>query len=229
MKKKIILSSVVTIMLCLALIAGSTFALFTSADSVSFVVSSGKVEVTAETKAFEIFSVRETAGGSIVDEFGGTYEYEQRVGTFANGGTATLDNNMLTIVNMTPGDKVTITIEMMNYSNVAAQYRVKIIPTEGAAMDLITMGATDPEQGLKVSGGDSNTFNFNFDGNAVVGNFVLMANGTTNGTKLQDVTVTLEMPVTTGNDYQNKEASFQIVIEAVQANAANPNAIDNIG
>lgn len=47
MKKNIILSSVLTILLCVSLIAGSTFALFTSESSVNIAVTAGNVEVVA--------------------------------------------------------------------------------------------------------------------------------------------------------------------------------------
>ena len=43
MKKSVILSSIMLIALCLSLITGATFALFTSESSVNIAVSSGKV------------------------------------------------------------------------------------------------------------------------------------------------------------------------------------------
>lgn len=228
MKKKIILSSVVTIALCLTLIAGSTFALFTSSAEVTFVVNSGTVDVSATPGTLQLFSVKEVVGGTIVDEFGGTYEYEEKTSAFSNGGTATLTGNVLTIDRMTPGDKVVLPITMKNHSNVAAKYRVKIVPVDGASMELITLGAGDDTKGLKVYGGDTNTFKFDFEGDAIVGTFKLMAAGTEEGTEVENVAVVLEMPVTTGNEFQNKEASFKVVIEAVQANAASPDEIADI-
>ena len=47
MDKKTLLASLLTIAVCLTLIAGSTFALFTSEDAVNIAVTSGKVNVTA--------------------------------------------------------------------------------------------------------------------------------------------------------------------------------------
>ena len=41
MKKNRILSSIITIALCLSLIAGSTFALFTSTDEVDIAITAG--------------------------------------------------------------------------------------------------------------------------------------------------------------------------------------------
>ena len=47
MKKKVLLSSIVTIALCLCLIAGSTYALFTSQSQTDISVKAAKVEMTA--------------------------------------------------------------------------------------------------------------------------------------------------------------------------------------
>ena len=47
MKKKILLSSILTIALCLSIIAGSTYALFTSSADVNVAVTAGNVELTA--------------------------------------------------------------------------------------------------------------------------------------------------------------------------------------
>ena len=78
MKKKALLSSVLVIALCLCLIAGSTFALFTSQSKVNIAVTSGKVDVVASVEAFKLYSVEAKEDGTIVDENGGKYEYVER-------------------------------------------------------------------------------------------------------------------------------------------------------
>ena len=47
MKKKVLLSSVLVIAICLCLIAGSTFALFTDIADTSIAITSGNVKLTA--------------------------------------------------------------------------------------------------------------------------------------------------------------------------------------
>ena len=47
MKKKVLLTSILSIVMCLSLIAGATFALFTSESKVNIAVTSGNVEVVA--------------------------------------------------------------------------------------------------------------------------------------------------------------------------------------
>ena len=51
MKNKIIISSILTIAMCASLIAGSTFALFTSQSKVDVSVNSATVSVTAYSSA----------------------------------------------------------------------------------------------------------------------------------------------------------------------------------
>lgn len=112
MKKKIILSSVLTIALCLSLIAGSTFALFTSTSEVNVAVTAGKVEVVATLEDLATYSMGQATDVN---------------GTFENGGTASFtDAKELVLSNATPGDKVTFNVKVANESNVAASYRIKM-------------------------------------------------------------------------------------------------------
>ena len=127
MKKKVLLSSILTIALCLSLIAGSTFALFTSQSEVNIAVTSGKVEMVASVKDFKLYSVEAENAGTIVDENGGTYKYVERTdGKFVNGGTAVLDGSIITLDNITPGDKISFGINGANNSDVTVQCRYTI-------------------------------------------------------------------------------------------------------
>ena len=113
MKKRHLLVSLMTIVLCLTLISGATFALFTSESQVNIAVTSGKVEVlaTIENDAIKTYSLGK----------------EQPSGTFENGGTAILDTNAKLKLNLlTPGDKAVFTVKIDNFSNVNIQYRVKL-------------------------------------------------------------------------------------------------------
>ena len=68
MKKKVLLSSIATIALCLCLIAGSTFALFTSQDNVNIAVTAGEVEMVAGIAITSVESVQGNPNGTIEDE-----------------------------------------------------------------------------------------------------------------------------------------------------------------
>jgi len=115
MKKKVLLSSIATIALCLSLIAGSTFALFTSQDDVNIAVTAGKVNVSATIAdgTLELYSIGDYMGDGVT--------------VFENGGTATIDDDedYLTLERVTPGDEVRFDIQIFNDSNVHILYRVQ--------------------------------------------------------------------------------------------------------
>ena len=103
MKKKIIISSILTIAMCLSLIAGSTFALFTSKSEVNATIGSAKVDIDVEASDLVYKS---TLGETL--------------------GNAKLDGNEITLTNLVPGDYVTFTLTVTNNSTVAVNYRALI-------------------------------------------------------------------------------------------------------
>lgn len=113
MKKRMLFASLLVIVLCVCLISGATYALFTSESEVNITVSSGKVEVKAELSDLKVYSL----------------DVEQANGNFENGGTATLDENegKLLLSNVTPGDKVTFVLKVTNNSTVGIKYCVKYL------------------------------------------------------------------------------------------------------
>lgn len=183
MTKKTIISSLVTIVMCLALIAGSTYALFTSEDSVNIAVTSGKVKVTATADNLKLYSMGK--------EMTGTAEEPAK---FENGGTAVLAQDVLTLTNITPGDKVTFDIVVENESNVTIVYSL-IWRVDGA----LTNGLV-----AKANGND-------------------IVQGRTAWTKwegenIQTINVSIELPA----DYitQSESASITFAVEAYQGNAS---------
>ena len=121
MKNKIIISSILTIAMCFSLIAGSTFALFTSESKVDVSVSSATVSVTATPSAPVMGSTLGTALG-----------------------TATANGNSLTLENFVPGDYATFSIAIANASNVAVKYRtvISVSDDNGLVSGLVvTIGA----------------------------------------------------------------------------------------
>jgi predicted ribosomally synthesized peptide with SipW-like signal peptide len=113
MKNKIIISSILTIAMCLSLIAGSTFALFTSESKVNVAVTSGKVEVVATADNLQV--------GSSLDSALGEAKFETVAGI-----------QTLTISNFVPGDYVSFDIHVQNNSNVGIKYRTVLSVTEEA-------------------------------------------------------------------------------------------------
>ena len=216
MKKKVLMSSIVTIVLCLTLIAGSTFALFTDKNEINIAVTSGEVNLTAKLDGLTISSVRpatvaeKNAGSNLIeDEFGGLYVYEDHAdGIFANGGTAELnaEGNTLSLNRVTPGDKVAFDIVGTNESDVTIQYRYIIE----------CVGETKLMSGLLVTIGE-NTY-------PILEKFTskwmtLEAPVSEDDKALDPVHVVIELPVKAGNDYQMQATAIKITVEAVQGNA----------
>ena len=206
MKKKVLLSSIATIALCLCLIAGSTFALFTSESEANIAVTAGNVDVVAAVEDFKFYSLKADPNGSIVDENGGKYEYADRTseGTFANGGTAVQDGSVITLENITPGDKISFGIEATNNSDVAIQCRYIIKCVEGEEL----------MEGLVVY--------INDDAYPVLKSYTSAWTALAVGKSITDsgnIEIEVELPVTAGNKYENKEVSINVLVEAVQGNA----------
>ena len=111
-KSKVLISALLVIALCVSLIAGTTFALFSSEDSVNIAVTSGKVEVVATIGELN---------AAVLENSGLT---GPNVAASKNGNTVTLDN-------MTPGDVVSFKIHIKNNSTVAVKYRTSIACNKG--------------------------------------------------------------------------------------------------
>ncbi len=188
MKKRIVLSSVLALLLCASLIAGATFALFTSEVRNNIAIVAGNIEIDAY-----LSNIRTSTMG-----------VEQATGTFALGGTATYDetDNLLTLDKIAPGDKVTLDLNIENRSNLAVKYRVKVafdgdLLDEALVATILLPGEQAP---TTLSAGNIATDWVEFQNTIDV------------------FPVSIELPVTAGNEYKNKTANVTISVEAVQAN-----------
>ena len=190
MKKKALLSSLLTIALCLSLIAGSTFALFTSEDTVNIAVNAGTVKMTADLADLRTSSLDTPEGEFYTD------------GHFTAGGTATFDGGKLTLDRIVPGDKVSFRVVGKNESNVNIKYRVKIACTEGEALMAglaVTVGNEQPITGLAAYTGAWCELSAKQD--------------------MPSLAVSIELPAEAGNAYQGLNTAISITVEAVQGNA----------
>ncbi len=105
MKTKILVSSILTIALCISIIAGASFALFTSESTVNVAVTAGNVEVIATVKNDQISS---TLGNNVPET------------------AYTIVDNTVTLTQIVPGDVLTFDIIIKNISNVSISYRTII-------------------------------------------------------------------------------------------------------
>lgn len=205
LKTKVVATAVLAIVLCISLIAGATYALFTSESKVNIAVTSGKVDFVATVSGLTLYSPTGIdQNGAVVDS-----TTAATATTFANGGTATVDGNAITLANITPGDKVSFSIDVTNNSTVAIQYR--------------TILACEMDNGLfaglvvTINGED-------YTGTTKVSDYTTVAAGSGNFA----IPVTIELPATAGNAYQGKSAKISYKVEAVQQNASTTNPDPNV-
>ena len=208
MKKKVLLSSIATIILCLTLIAGSTFALFTDYSELDIEVTAGNVTIDADISDLYLWSVTPDANGTVVDENGGTYVYENQTekgkDMFLNTGKATFAGNELLIERITPGDKVTFNLQASNTSDVSVLMRYIVELNENTTNELAT--------GMVLNVGG-----MNFTG---VTSYTSVWVPVAVGSDMVPVPVELGLPVYAGNAYESKGVSYVVRVEAVQGNAA---------
>lgn len=205
-KRSVVVSAVLAIALCVSLIAGATFALFTSESEVNVSVSSGKVNVVAniDEQSIELYSPKTIdESGRITD--GANIASETR---FANGGTVAIDGGEITVSGMTPGDKVSFTIKVKNNSNVSVKYRTVI----SAEDDGLFQGLA-----VRVDGQD-------YAGNTNVSDWAELAVGS----DLADVEVEIQLPANAANIYQDKTMTLTYAVNAVQGNVATENRASDV-
>lgn len=212
MKKQTIITSVLLVFLCISLIAGSTYALFTSESKVNIAVTSGKVDVKASLTINSIYSAVGDTNGTLLDEYNNKYSHEEQTASingkhlFKNGGTAYLDTQgVLNLDRITPGDKVNVTLNITNDSNIVAKYRIKVeVPEAGKklAEALTTTISGTQYAGLSKYRGIWETITVGL--NPIYG-------------------FSIEMPMDVGNAYQDLSTGIVITVEAVQGNAVTEN------
>lgn len=217
-KSKTFLGAVLSIALCCSLIAGATFAIFTSEAAVNIAVTTGKVNVTAQVTKFSLYSPAAlNADGTVKDEANAATE-----GTFKNGGTASMHDGKLVVAKMAPGDKVTAELTVKNNSNVSVLYRYgySLLSADGTAYDT---DALILFEGLK----------FDFDGKTAKTvtddeASVTVAYKTVYAElpESKKISVVVELPGTAGNKYQNLSLTIGFAVEAVQANIDTTNVTE---
>lgn len=122
MKKKFLITSILSIVMCMSLIAGATFALFTSESNVNISVTSGTVQVNAVA------------------------EIDNSNTNFGLGGSAAINGSNVVIDKIMPMDYVTVNVKIENESDVDVKYRAIIESTDSNALAnelKVTIGGED--------------------------------------------------------------------------------------
>lgn len=205
MKKKILISSIAMIALCLCLIAGSTFALFTAETEVSIAVTAGSLDV----EAYILDGTQKLASLGDYDDFNAIKTTDFSNAAFDNGGSASLENGKLIIDRMTPGDGVCFAVKVVNKGNVAVQYTVE-------SYDL---GPLTTEEENKTSlYGQLDVFVYDASGNELTGANAYSNVGYENDETVFYVAVVFPNSAQDQNDFQGAYANIGFNVTVVQAN-----------
>ncbi|MBO5889285.1 MAG: hypothetical protein J6Q58_04010 [Clostridia bacterium] len=200
-KRNVLVSAILAIMLCVSLIAGATFALFTSESKVNIAVTSGKVSVVANIDETSV-QTKQLYDTQYEDGKGNMFMGEDVVATFTAAG--------LELNNVVPGDGIKFNIVVKNESTVSVKYRTIISCENDNGLFA----------GLNITVGN----NENYSGVTLVSNWAQLAVGSAD----EIVPVTIELPEGAGNEYQDKTCTISYKVEAVQGNATVENQEDGV-
>ncbi len=188
-KKKIIASSILSLAMCASVITGATFALFTSESENNISINAGNVKLVAT------LNLTGTSSMGV----------DMPVGTFENGGTVSIDEGMITLERMTPGDKAEFEVLLDNQSDVAIQYQtiVKQVSDTGLFDGLEIMIEGEEFTTTKVS------------------DWISVAANAQPADSVIEVSV--ELPEDAGDEYQGTSTQLSVAVNAVQGNATTEN------
>ena len=125
-KVSVIAVAILTCIVCVSMIAGATFALFTDNDRVDVSVTTAKLDVSAEITDVE----KSSNGTDANDRLFAEYDAEEK---------------LLTVDNMLPGDVVTFKVTVTSNATVDVKYRVNFGCTDenSALFDQLLLGVKD--------------------------------------------------------------------------------------
>ncbi len=197
------LRSFLTVLLCLSLIVGAAYALFTSFSQNDIVISSGTVDVKASFSIEDVYSPTAIGTDCVITD---ATDAADDKGVFANGGTVSINDATVTITNMTPGDKVIFKVDIVNSSSVEFLQRIALsFASENKDFfDELLIGLCDTADG---------TYTYYSD----------YATAWTEGEAVSEPTtetkyLAVEMPAIVENDMQTQTCKFTLTIDAVQGN-----------
>lgn len=204
-KVSIILSALAAIGVASSVMAGATYALFTSESKVNIAVTSGKVNVTATIDSLVAYSPTSIGDDNASSNLNNAATNNNDEHKFKNGGTASITNNSLILNNMTPGDKVTFNINIENNSNIAIKYRTKVTDeTTSTESNLFSQLVIKIGDNLKITNETTST------------NWAEVSPNVS----INSLNCSVELPSSVADEYQDKSCTLSYTVEAIQANKA---------
>ncbi len=208
---KLVLMSSLAAILAGGVAISSTYALFTSEAETKVIASAGKVNIQSSIESYQTYSGKDITG--IVSDDENKIDKTSTNGQFTNGGTAKVDESKHSIIldKMTPGDKVTFIVKIVNYSDVISKYRTIITCNEDDGL----------YQGLKITTKEGDSQKVWDNGFSVVSTYqTLDPASSVTGTEVKSVEVTIELPTDVNNTYADKKCELSYIVQAIQGNAA---------
>lgn len=195
-KRSVIITAILAMIMCASLVAGATFALFTSSSSVNIAITSANVEVTADVAVTKTWHENNGA------EAEGLYDTGKAEVTKENSQVK------LTLSNFVPTDGVKLAVKLTNESTVKIKYRVMLLADRTAGTELLD------ELNIDMNG-------MEFRGYTLATEYVELEAGAS----IDDIPVTIVFPKeATGG--KNITCNLVIKVEAQQGNAVATNDVD---
>lgn len=211
MKKttKLTLISILTIALCISLIVGATFALFTDEKSSGIDVNAGVVQldINDEKVQLDVWSAKwSDADGAYINDHK-TLNADNRY-EFTAGGFASLDSETLALdlERMVPGDGAKLTFGVTNNSNILIKYRLVISIKDNGLLDSLEISYAKDNANIELNEAEDYLYSDWF---------------TTADADVKDLgtfSITVQLPIGTDNRAQDKSCSIDVSVFAVQIN-----------
>ena len=205
-KKTAIAAAILVVVMCTAIIAGATFALFTSTVTNDINVNTGDIKVTGSLTLDEAWSQSEEGAKTNATVSGNSATVQQGGTVSVNSETGAITFNKISLGD---GAKFARSLDIGNA--IKAKYAVELQVAEGA-------DSTFLKDNLKVAFGDSEAA---LSENAATVSDWKVLEINESGTQV-DITFTISLPWTsTGIDAEGAQSiKLQLVTKAVQANAS---------
>ncbi len=195
-KRSVIITAILAIIMCASLVAGATFALFTSSSSVNIAITSANVEVNADVKVTKTWHEDNNV------EKAGLYDTGKAEVTYEN------NQAKLTLSNFVPTDGVKLAVSLKNESTVKIKYRVLLLADRTVGTELLD------ELDIVMNG-------MEFRGYTLATEYVELEAGAS----INDIPVTIVFPKE-ATEGKNTTCNLAIKVDAQQGNAVADNTFD---
>lgn len=225
-KQRSILLAVMTLVLCLALVAGGTYALFSDDVTLKNHLKAGTLDVTLERTKLSVHELNPDTGFINKDPIVDDEDVD-----FSDPVTDMEDPKFVNVFGITkdtliaPGCKYTAEMRLTNNTDVAFGYWLEIVFDDKENLELadqlyVTVTTGEGDDAVTVAQGFLSTFSTTGEIGAKGSNLDVLAKNTTS---TFTITVEFDSDDDVNNDAKNQSLGFDLVVHAVQV-TTDPNA-----